>query len=80
MFFAGFITGFLIFGSIWAIILYYRHPIVQKIEEIEKKITLAGPRPKGFIFEPESEADEVRNNIIIKNKSQGKETKLSDLQ
>ena len=36
-------------------------------------------KPKGFIIEPESDADEARNDIIEKNKKAGRDTKVSDL-
>ncbi|KKQ80090.1 MAG: hypothetical protein UT01_C0020G0007, partial [Candidatus Daviesbacteria bacterium GW2011_GWA1_38_7] len=46
---------------------------------IEKQVMNAGPRPKGFIIEPESEADEVRAEIKKKNNKLGRDTKLEEL-
>ena len=72
----GIIIGILISILIFVAVLICRNPINQAI-------TLAKNIPqvqnKGFIIEPESELDEVRQEIIAKNKKQGKITNLSDL-
>jgi hypothetical protein len=78
-FILGFIAGIVVFISIAVILIYFRKVIDQKLEIIKSQIELKGPRPKGFIIEPESEADEARSAIIAKNNAQGKPTKLSEL-
>ena len=80
LFFLGFIAGFIVFGAIFATILYFKHPIQQAIAVAEKQVNLVSPRAKGFIIEAEDESVEIRRNIIAKNMAQGKETKLSELQ
>ena len=59
---------------------YFRRVIEHKVTVIEKQIEMVGPRPKGFIIEPDSEADEIRAGIIARNRSQGRDTKLSELE
>lgn len=59
---------------------YFRRTIEHKVTVIEKRIESMGPKPRGFIVEPMSEADEVRENIIARNRSQGRDTKLSELE
>lgn len=79
LFFIGLITGFLIAVLIVATLTYFRRVIEHKTVVIEKMIENAGPRPKGFIIEPESDAEEARAKIIEENKRQGRDTKLEDL-
>lgn len=75
----GIIIGFLISILLVIILVYFRHPIESKVIVIEKAIENAGPRPKGFIVEPESESDEARASIIAENKKMGKDTRYEEL-
>ena len=75
----GAITGIAIGTLIVVIMTYFRRVIEHKVVVMEKMIENAGPRPKGFIFEPDSEAEEARAKIIDENKRQGRDTKLEDL-
>ena len=79
----GFIFG-LLGGWISAIliliaILFFRRVIEHQLTLVEKQVGIIGPRPKGFIVEPASEADEVRQEIIEENQRQGRDTKLDEL-
>ena len=78
-FLLGIICGIAISILIAIILVFLNNPIQQKITVIEKKISNAGPRPKGFIIEPKEEADEIREEIIEKNRREGRDTKISDL-
>ena len=85
MFVIGFIVGGFIAGLLIAILvivalLFFRHPIEKNIRIAETKIKLAGPRPKGYIFEPPEEAEEARTSIIEENRSKGLDTHVSDLE
>jgi len=79
LFFIGLITGFLIAVLVVATLTYFRRVIEYKTVVIEKMIENAGPRPRGFIIDPDSEAEEARARIIEENKRQGRDTKLEDL-
>jgi len=76
----GFIIGILVSILIVVTLVFFGRVINQKIIPIEKKITNAGPRPRGFIVEPDSESDEIRKEIISKNRKEGLDTPISDLQ
>lgn len=78
-YFLGIITGFIIAVLIVATLTYFRRVIEHKTVIIEKMIENAGPRPKGFIIEPDSDAEQSRARIIDENKRQGRDTKLEDL-
>lgn len=76
----GYILGILTATFILVALVYFRKVIESKITVIQKQIETAGPRPRGFIVEPDSEADEVRADIIAKNRALGRDTKLEELE
>jgi len=78
-FILGIILGFIIVNVIVATLIFFRHPISRKVEKIMNTPIFIANKPKGFIIEPESDADEARNDIIEKNKKAGRDTKVSDL-
>lgn len=78
-FFLGLIVGLLVAILVVVTVIYFRKVIESRIEVIRSQVELSGPRPKGYIIEPEAEAEEVRNNIIKKNKEEGKDTYFKDL-
>lgn len=78
-FILGYLAGILTAVLIVSILTFFRRIIEHKITIIEKTIESRGPKPKGFIIEPESEADTIRKEIIEKNRKQGKDTKISEL-
>ena len=80
MFVIGIIIGLLVAVLVIVALLFFRYPIEKTIRETETKIKLAGPRPKGFVFEPPEEAEEARERIIEENRSKGLDTKLEDLE
>ena len=75
----GIILGLLIAILIVATLTYFRRVIEHKVEITGKQIEAKGPKPKGFIIEAESDADEARNEIIKNNKRLGRDTPLQDL-
>jgi hypothetical protein len=79
-FFIGYFVGASVFITIFVILAYFKYPIEKEVKAVERKIAQAGPRQKGFIIEPEDDADDARRNIITANAARGKNTKLSDLQ
>ena len=78
-FLTGLLTGLIISILILLILTFFRSSVERRITVIEKQVMNAGPRPKGFIIEPESEADEVRAEIKKKNNKLGRDTKLEEL-
>ena len=76
----GIILGLLIAILIVATLTYFRRVIEHKVEIISKQIEAKGPKPKGFIIEAESDADEARNEIIAENRRKGRDTSISELQ
>jgi len=75
-YFIGIIIGLLIAIIILLGLIYFQKPIEKEINLISKKIT---PRPKGFIIYPESEEEEARNEIIEKNRANGRDTRMEEL-
>lgn len=77
--FIGIIIGLLLAVLFVATLAYFKKTVERHIERIVKVAETAGPQPRGFIVEPDDEATEARQEIIEKNKRQGKDTKLSEL-
>lgn len=75
----GIIIGLLIAILIFTILGFFRAAIEQRIKVIEKQLGNVGPKQKGYIFEPKSEEDIVRDDIIERNKKLGKDTKIEEL-
>lgn len=75
----GFIIGLLIAILIVTTLTFFRRIIEHKTTIIEKMIDLVGPRPKGFIIEPPEESEEIRANIVSRNRKQGRDTPIEDL-
>lgn len=79
IFILGIITGLLFSILVVLVLVYFRRSIEVKTQVIEKKIEAKSPRPKGFIVEPMSEAEQVREAIIERNRKAGRDTPISDL-
>ena len=75
----GIFIGILISILVILTLTFFRSAIERRVIVIEKQIANAGPRPKGFIIEPEEDADEMRREIIESNRRAGRDTKLDDL-
>jgi len=75
----GYILGVVSMCFVFIVLTYFRRTIEHRVNIIEKWVENAGPKPKGFIVEPDSDADDARAEIIAKNKAEGRDTKLSEL-
>ena len=74
MFVLGIITGVLFSILFVLIIIYFKDPVIQKVEYIERVVT----KKKGFVIEPD-EIQEIREDIIKRNSKKGRSTKLAEL-
>lgn len=79
LFLFGFWTGILVAILVLLSVLFFRRYFSPKLHALEKQIEIHSPRPKGYVVEPKSEADQTREEIIAQNKAQGKDTHISDL-
>lgn len=77
MYILGIITGILVSLLIVLTLTYFRAGVEKRLKVIETMISKAGPAPKGFVFEPPDEADEVREEYLKKNK--GRDIPLKEL-
>lgn len=80
MFILGIIAGLLFAGLFILTLVFFRSQVERKTRVIERWLEHNGPRPKGSIFIPEDDADEVRKSIIEKNRQVGRDTHISELQ
>lgn len=80
LFALGFIAGLATAILIVSTLTFFRRVIEHKVSIIEKQIDIVGPKPQGFLIEPESQADEARAKIKARNDAAGRPTKLSELQ
>ena len=74
-----FIAGLLTAIFILLVLTYFRSSVEKRITVIERKIQEAGPKPKGFIIESQTDAEIAREEIVEANKKQGKTTNFSEL-
>lgn len=75
----GIMTGLLLSLVVISLLTFFRRIIEHKITMIEKYVDQVSPSPKGFIVEPDSEADVLRAQIIEENRKLGKDTPIQDL-
>ncbi len=75
----GIIIGIALSTLVFAILCFFRAGIEKRVRIIETVLGNAGPKPKGFIFEQEDDADEARAALLAKNKKEGRDTPLEDL-
>lgn len=76
----GIVVGLVLAILVIITLTFFRSRIEQNVRVFETQIANAGPRPKGFIVEPDSESEIARQQIVEENVRQGRETRLSDLQ
>ena len=60
----GIIIGLLIAIFLGVVMIYFRRVVEASLNTADTQIGLKGPRQKGDIYLPPSEADETRENII----------------
>lgn len=75
----GIIIGILISTLIFAILAFFRAGIEKRVKVIETVLGKAGPKAKGYVFEPEDESDLIRQERIKENSKKGRDTPLSEL-
>lgn len=75
----GFGAGVSVATLIVATLMFLHRRIEPSITVIESAIRNAGPRPQGFIVEPPDPAEEVRENIITRNRRKGLDTHIDEL-
>lgn len=79
MFALGFIAGVLVCAIILIVALFFRKPLERIIEPVTKAIEVAGPRPRGFLIEPESDQEEAVRKHVQRNARLGRDTPISEL-
>lgn len=75
----GVIVGLVLALLVVATLTFFRTQVERKVQIFERVVHQAGPRPRGKIFIPPSEADATREEIIKKNREQGKDTPIDEL-
>ena len=75
----GIIIGLLIAIFLGIIMIYFRRVVEAGLNTADAQIGLKGPRQKGDIYIPPSEADETRENIIARNSTKGRVTHINEL-
>lgn len=80
LFALGYLAGLATAILIVLVLVFFRVQVERRVKIIERVVEAAGPKPKGFIYEPPSEADEAREEIIARNQREGKDTRMSELQ
>lgn len=79
LFLLGIITGITTSTLVVVVLLYMRRPVERTVARAQRYIENAGPKPKGYIVEPDDDAEEARQEIIARNKRLGRTTKIEEL-
>lgn len=79
-FLLGYVAGLATAVLIVVAIAYFKRPIERFVDATAKELHNAGPRPRGAIYMPRDEADEVRDRVVAENRAKGKDTPISELQ
>jgi MFS superfamily sulfate permease-like transporter len=75
----GIIIGILISILTFTVLAFFRAGIEKRVRVIETVLSKAGPKAKGYVFEPEDESDLIRQERIKENSKNGRDTPLSEL-
>jgi hypothetical protein len=80
----GYIAGLVTATFIAALIAFFKQPVQNVTErlyrDIQENAKQSGFGQKGFIYEPESDADIARREHIAANSERGIDTPISELQ
>lgn len=79
LFALGYLAGLVTATLIVLTLVFFRSQIERRVKIVERVVESAGPKPRGFVYEPPSEADEFREEVIAKNQAEGKETRMEEL-
>lgn len=75
----GIIIGLILATLVFVVLAFFRVGIERRVKIIETTLHQAGPKPKGYIFEPEDEQDIIRQKKIADNDRKGIDTPIDDL-
>lgn len=75
----GLMSGICLSLLVVSTLTYFRRTIEHITTTVENKMENVGPRPKGHIWIPPDEADEVREGIIEENNKKGVDTPIEEL-
>lgn len=75
----GVIIGLLVSILILVSLMFFRRTIEQKSVILEAQMSNVGPRPRGMVIEPEDDAELTRQQIIDRNRKNGRDTHISEL-
>lgn len=76
----GYVAGIATAVLVIAAVAFFKTPIERAVDAVAVKLHQAGPRPRGYVFEPEDEADVARGKIISRNAALGRDTPIAELQ
>lgn len=79
VFMTGWVGGVVTAAFIAVVLAYFRKPLIQTLAHMETTLSRIGPGPKGFIIDPEPEADIMRREHVRKNAERGRDTPIQEL-
>lgn len=79
LFALGYIAGVVTSALIVLTLIFFRSQVEKVVKIVERKVETAGPKPKGFVFEPKDESELAREEIIERNRRAGKDTSIAEL-
>lgn len=79
LFALGFIAGVAVCVFMATVLTYFKKPLVSTLTKTEAAIIMAGPGGRGFVMEPDSDAQIARQEHIQRNAEAGKDTRISEL-
>lgn len=80
LFALGYVTGMMTAMLVVGALAYFKSPVERVLRNVQVTLGNAGPRPRGFLLEPDDEATIAREEIVARNTEQGKDTNISELQ
>jgi len=75
----GFVAGIAISALAFVVLAYFRSPLERVASVAQRNLSNIGPRPRGFIVNPETDAEAVRRGIVERNSREGRDTPVSEL-
>ena len=75
----GVLLGIAISALILVVLVVMQEPVNTQKRYIIDKLKEIGPKEKGLIIEPDSDAEIARQAIIEKNKQEGRDTPIEEL-
>lgn len=75
----GVLIGLAIAALVVATLTFFKKVIQPHIEIVEQRLENAGPQRRGFVYEPEDDADVARSEIVERNRAEGRDTPIDQL-